>query len=669
MSDHDPSVDLSEFVGGFVVEADELIAAANAALLELDTAPDHAHPRGVRELFRALHTLKGLAGMIGVAPIVELAHALETVVRRADRAGGVLAESAIELALEAVRAIADRVRQIAERRAVTPAPERLLLSLAALEGGDPAAALATVPVAREWEGRLSASEQQQLATALQRGAAVWSLSFAPSQPKATAGITIASVRARLSALGDIIKVAPRTTPDGVAFDLLVVSAAPAAELADAAALQADELRRIAVPDAEPGAAAAGAPEPTSEPADALPIGRAIVRVELGRLDALQDQLSGLIVSRFQLEREIATLAASGHDVRRLHEIAALQARQLRDLRRAILRARTVRVAEVLEPLALLVRGLVKASGKQVELAIEARDTEIDKAVADRLLPAIVHLVRNAVDHAIEPTNDRIARGKPAAGALRITSTELAGSDLELIVADDGRGIDRVVVGRRAGRDLGSDAELLDVLTTPGFSTRDVATQTSGRGLGMDIVKRIVVGELGGTIALATEVGAGTRFRLRVPLTLAILDVLSFECGGQPFVAPVAMIDEIFELGRFPAIRPPRDDDGGAAVSLVPWRGRALPLVALDAVLAIGSGERARDAMVIRRGDQPVGFAIDRVLGRQEVVVRPVSDPLVRVTGIAGATDLGDGRPTIVLDLIALGHHVLGRGAGRPEVPA
>jgi two-component system chemotaxis sensor kinase CheA len=386
--------------------------------------------------------------------------------------------------------------------------------------------------------------------------------------------------------------------------------------------------------------------------DVSRIGRSTVRVELGRLDELQEQLAALIVSRFRLERELAAQAARGVDVRKLREVTDLQARQLRDLRRAILRVRMVRVAEVLEPLALLVRSVARASHKEVRLELDVRDAELDKAVADRLLPALIHLVRNAVDHAIEPPEVREAAGKPRAGTVRIACTELASKQLELAITDDGRGIDREAVARRAHRTVADNQELLDVLTMPGFSTRDSVTQTSGRGVGMDIVKRVAVQELGGELALDTQLGAGTTFTLKVPLTIAIVEVFTFECARQPFVVPVAAIEEIFELTA-DRIEPPgkaRDH----RVTLVHRRGHALPLIALDSRLAIEAGTTAKNAMVIRHNGELIAFAIDRMLGRQEVVVRPVDDPLVRARGIAGATDLGDGRPTLVLDLSELG---------------
>jgi two-component system, chemotaxis family, sensor kinase CheA len=656
-SDQVDHVDLREFIGGFVAEAEELVAAANAALLEIETAnaSGGSRPRAVHNLFRALHTIKGLAGMIGVEPIVEIAHALETLVRVADRGAGTLRRGAVEICLQALQAIGQGVRAVAEQRDQPSIPAALLDAIAATDVGSEAP-MTPPPIAVDWDDRLSTGEREHLFQALRRGAHAHALVFRPSVDNAARDITIATVRARLSAIGEIVKVVPRAVTEpsrGVVFDILVLSEAAPAELAEAAAADVSELVAVALPEpAKP--VTASAPE-----LDVTPIGRSLVRVELARLDALQEQLSQLIVSRFRLDRAIAAQAAHGHDVRALREVAELQGRQLREMRRAILRARLVRVAEVLEPLSLLVRSLTRPGYKEVRLELDARDAEIDKAVADQLLPAIIHLVRNAVDHAIETVDDRRARGKPQAGALRITCCESSGNAIALELRDDGRGIDRAEIARRVSRPIDGDDNLLDVLTTPGFSTRDVATETSGRGLGLDIVRRIIVDQLGGELAVESELGAGTMFRMRVPVTIAIMDVFSFACGPQAFVVPVGAIDEILELDPERSIVPPAHA-GALRVTLVERRGRAMPIVSLAELLAIGDGAAAHKALVIRRNGEPIAFAVDRMIGRQEVVVRPIEDPLAHAPGIAGATDLGDGRPTLLLDLGELGGRIAQR---------
>ncbi|MBA2544713.1 MAG: chemotaxis protein CheW, partial [Deltaproteobacteria bacterium] len=564
-----------------------------------------------------------------------------TLVRGADRSGGRLRRSAVDACLNGVRAIEERVRAVADHRAPAAVPDELLDSLAAEDASsEPAGPMP--PIAPAWDDRLAASEKSQLFHALRAGNHAYTIEFVPSDAKAAAGMTIATVRARLGALGDIVKVAPRslTGGAGVAFDILLISAA------DAEALTLDgEISRVE-PIVPPPETLALVEEEETEPT----LQRAVVRVELERLDQLQDQLSALVVSRFRLEREIARIAAAGQPVRTLREISDVQARQLRDLRRAILRARLVRLTEVLEPLSLIARNASRTGGTEVKLELDTAGSELDKAVADRLLPAIVHLVRNAVDHGLEPTAERTAAGKPAAGTIRVTGRELPGARLSIAISDDGRGIDRVAVAKRAGRAVVDDQDALDLLAASGFSTREVATRTSGRGVGMDVVKRIAT-ELGGELSMATRPGEGTTFTMTVPLTIALVDGLAFACGQQTFVAPIAAIEEIFELGETIA---PASHGTRNAATLIERRGRVVSVVSLGALLAIDAGTGARKALLIRRSGDLLAFAIDRTIGRYEVVVRPILDPLARAPGISGATDLGDGRPTLVLDLNELG---------------
>jgi two-component system, chemotaxis family, sensor kinase CheA len=642
-------VDLQEFLGGFVAEAEELIASANSLLLEIDaaTATNQSHPRALKDLLRALHTMKGLAGMVGIDAIVEISHALENLVRAAEQRGGRLPRAGTEVALGAVRAIAERVRAVASGQAASPPPVELIAAIGEIDvGSEPITA--TPSISARWDDRLAADEKRYVAAALERGAGVYTLTFTPSTEKQERGLTIAAARARLGERGDVVKVVPRSIGRAVAFDVLLISDALAADLA--ALVESDAIERIA-----PKAPSAPIEDVLETAAPISPFGRALVRVELARLDELQEQLSQLLISRFRLEREIARLRESGVDVRSLREVADVQARQLRDLRRAILRVRLIKISEALEPLSLVVRSLVRPGHREAQLDLDTGDAELDKAVADRLLPAIVHIVRNAVDHAIEPPDERAAAGKPRAGTVRVRAGAIASNQLALVISDDGRGIDREAVAKRANRAVDTDADLLDAIVVPGFSTRDVATRTSGRGVGMDVVKKIIVDQLGGQIELHTERGVGTELTLRVPVTIAIVDVFSFACGPQTFVVPVSVVEEIFELE-------PAQRERLSEIALLQRRGRAMPLVALGSLLAIDRGAGSKNALVVRRGGAPIAFAVDRMLGRQEVVVRPIDDPLLRAPGIAGATDLGDGKPTLVLDLIELGTRMSGARA-------
>jgi two-component system chemotaxis sensor kinase CheA len=670
----DGHFEVAEFLAGYLAEVDDHLTSANRNLLAVDDSERRgdSNAGAVRELYRSLHTIKGLSGMVGVEAIVDLSHAMEAVLRAADRGGGGrLAATAIETLGEGLRAIAQRLRCVADRRAVPAAPQRLLAALAALEPSAVERGERLVLPA-EIASRLSASEREQLASGARAGRRCVAVDFIPSAARAARGVGITSVRERIARLGEIVKVIPQSRPSdgdapgGLAFTLILVTGAGDVELAAAVdAADADAAVRTLVAAAPPGAGAtAGAAgEPLDAPEAELGAQRGVVRVEVARLDDALEKLSALVVSRFRLGRVVGDLRRQGADVRRLADIVQEHGRQLRDLRSAIMRARMIPVAELLERLPLLVRGLGSARGKEVELQIDAGRAELDKAVAERVFPALVHLIRNAVDHGLESPEERARAGKPAAGVVRITCFESANNQLELVVSDDGRGVDREAVARRAGRDVpATDEGLLALLTIPGMSTMERATTTSGRGIGMDIVKRIAVEELGGELTLGTESGRGTTFKLRIPLTITIQDAFAFRCGSQPFVVPVSMVEEVIEVDPARLLSSPAFGGArAAAVSVIERRGTPLPLVSLDVLFALPPDRGGlRKAIVVRRGGEPVAFEVDQMLGQQEVVVRPIDDPLVKVPGVAGSTDLGDGRPTLVLDLVALSGALGGR---------
>lgn len=656
------SVDLREFVGAFITEATEHLEVATAKLLLLEGAARAGTPmlRHVRDVFRALHTIKGLAAMVGVEPIVTIAHRMEAILRAADQASAPLTPDVIDALLEGTRVIDARIQSLSKGSVVAEPPAPLMARLDALDADAPAPidvlapALALDPVLAS---KLTPGELEHLSHAAAEGMRAFRADFFPSPARAEQGFTINKVRERVSALGELVKVIPLSVPatehapGGLAFVLLVVTSAPAADVAAAVGIDPEALELIVGE-----APARGSIPPSLEDEDlvlAEPARRGIVRVDVTRLDQAMDHLSSLVVSRFRLAREVARIGHTGADVRNLQALLHEHGRQLRDLRAAILKVRMVPIAEVLERVPMIVRSLRRSTGKSVRLDIAGGHAELDKAVAERLFPAIVHLVRNAVDHAIETPDERVRRGKPEEGLVRVSCTEHANTRLVLSVSDDGRGIDREAVARRAGAPVPTtDGELLELLCRPGLSTREEVSTVSGRGMGLDIIRRVAVEQLGGELTISTTRGAGTTFTMTVPLTVSIVDAFSFECAGQRFVVPVAIVDEIVEVDDKAATRV-AGSDGNMRVFF--RRGESVPLLALDDVFRLGGDTSgARKAIVVRRAGEPIAFAVDRMLGQQEVVVRPLEDPLVQVPGITGATDLGDGHPTLVVDLVALG---------------
>lgn len=393
-----------------------------------------------------------------------------------------------------------------------------------------------------------------------------------------------------------------------------------------------------------------------------------VRVELSRLDELMRIMGDLVIHRARLEEAHGRIAnqLDSTNSRALNEITHSFSRDLRHLRDGLMRVRMVPIAEVFDRLPFVVRDLSRESGKKVRLHLEGQNTELDKYLVERLKDPLLHLMRNAVSHGIEEPAQRTALGKPAEGTITLRASAI-GETVLIEVADDGRGVDPDQVAERA-RAIGlrvpdqlEGSELLELLCAPGLSTRDEADLGAGRGIGMAAVRATVL-ELGGEIELESERGRATTFRLRLPLTLAVADAIIISAGGQRFAMPQSAIQEITTAEETAINRLERNE-------ILKYRNGVLPLIRLAEVFGLNGEQRKHfPVMVIGTGLNAVGILADRVLGHREVVVRPVNDPLLKVPGISGATELGDGRAVLILDSVSLAQAAKARRPGSKREP-
>jgi two-component system chemotaxis sensor kinase CheA len=379
-------------------------------------------------------------------------------------------------------------------------------------------------------------------------------------------------------------------------------------------------------------------------------GSHVVRVDLERLDALMKIVGDLVISRARLADSLGPIErlVPAAIWRPVQENTLAIDRHLRLLREAIMRVRLVPVGEIFRRMPFVVRDLARESEKRVGVELHGQSTEIDKYVIERMMEPVVHLVRNAVTHGIETPEERIAGGKRPEGTMTLTAGAV-GETVTLEIADDGRGVDveAVVTHARATGlsvppGLLDGAAVLSLLCAPGFSTKKEADRGSGRGVGMAVVKQTVE-ELSGTLELETTPGAGSRFVIHLPLTLAIADAIVSRVGTEVFAVPQGAVREVIQV----AVSDIRDIEEN---EIVPHRGGALPIVRLARLFGIHAAASERlHVLVVGTGSAAIGFAVDRIVGQREIVVRAIKDPLVKVEGVSGATDLGDGRVVLILD--------------------
>ena len=626
-----------QFIDEYFAECDEHLAAARHALLDLESALGRpAAPGVVQELLRSLHTLKGLSGMVGVSSAERLAHAIEESIRARLRPG----VDTTAATMDTLFASVDLLERCILARRTEGAPPDIAPMLDRLAAGAPGPAAEREPAAPTPDAAPPLPPDADAGDGI-----VQHFEFVPTRELTERGVGVDAIRARLRSIGELLDAKPRVVAGGISFDFWV-SVAPG-KVPDEA-WRADGLSWIAL-----------APAPAGEPAPApasqafVTTGANVVRVDLGRLDGVMRLVADLVVSRSRLDdllRQDGARSTATRDA--LEENNALMQRQLRRLREAVMRIRLVPVGEVFERLRFAVRDAARESGKRVNLQLRGQNTEIDKLLVDRMLEPLLHLVRNAVSHGIEHPDARVARGKPPEGTLTLRATAV-GDRIRVDVEDDGAGIDVARVEARArargllaaNESLGAEA-LLDVLCASGFSTRDEADLTSGRGVGMDVV-RSTIRSLAGELSLFSTPGGGTRFVVELPLTLMIVDALLVEVGGQQMAVPQPALREIVKVERSQIV-PFENND------VIPWRGGMLPLLSLARLFQLPDPRLPSvHLLVVGTEAAPMGLVVDRLLGVREIVVHPVVDPLVAVEGISGATELGDGRVSLILDATAI----------------
>ncbi len=372
-----------------------------------------------------------------------------------------------------------------------------------------------------------------------------------------------------------------------------------------------------------------------------------VRVPAERLDELMDRVGELVIAQSRLSQ----LAGSSVDIL-LRSVSEDVERLSGELRDTMMVLRMVPIAQLFGRFRRLIHDLARETGKQIELETEGEGTEVDKAVIERLADPLVHLVRNSCDHGLEKSDERVAAGKPAMGRITLIARQ-SGGDVTITIRDDGRGIDRQRVrakaeasGLLAPNAQVSDQELLQMIFQPGFSTASEVTSLSGRGVGMDVVKKSVEA-LRGTISVTSTPGAGSEVSLAIPLTLAIIDGLLVRVGNGCYVIPLPAVEECLELS-------PDDDIRSRDRSFISLRESLVPFIRLRELFNTGTKpDQFQKIVVISTGSERVGLVVDQIIGDHQTVIKAMSKLHHDVATFSGATILGDGNVALILDVAHL----------------
>jgi two-component system chemotaxis sensor kinase CheA len=346
-------------------------------------------------------------------------------------------------------------------------------------------------------------------------------------------------------------------------------------------------------------------------------------------------------------------------VNSLNEANVYLGRLMNDLQESVMRLRMVAIGTVFSRFPRLVRDLSKKTGKEIELVLKGEDTELDKTVVEVIGDPLMHLIRNSVDHGIEPPEVRRAAGKPEKGTVTLDAYH-EGNHIAILITDDGAGLDlekirkiALTKGLIGEREELSESEIANLIFLPGFSTADKVTDISGRGVGMDVVKK-ALNNLGGMVDISTRRGKGTTFTIRLPLTLAIIQALLVQVSGEIYAVPLSSVLETLLVNR-------EEIKTVGGLPMVKLRGNTLPLISLQEKFELPPLETPSNevfVVVVGFGDKALGIIVDELRGQQEVVIKSLGDLLSNLPGIAGATILGDGKVTLILDIGSLMQDVL-----------
>jgi two-component system chemotaxis sensor kinase CheA len=661
---------MSDPTDTFRQEARELLEQLEAELLDLEQNP--ANDELINSAFRALHTIKGSGAMFGFTAVAAFVHEFETAFDQVRKGLTPATPALIVVALDAK----DHIHKLIEMPDTAHAGGDIIIEALreVIAGGGAAVAVESAPVAPPEP--TTGTGRWRLRFRLPSDALVYGTNplLLLEEIKAIGPCTILALTDTIPPLAvidpevpyigwqvDITAQDPRAALDDVFLflrDSMEFSLEP---LTETVAVVAPE--PVAAPVAAKPTKAPKAPKPAKQEAAAAPerAASSSMRVDAERLDELMDRVGELVIAQARLT-QIAAMSSDGN----LKTIAEELERLSSGLRDTTMGIRMVPIGTLFSRFRRLVHDLSRDLGKEIEFITTGEDTELDKTMIERLADPLVHLIRNSVDHGLEDAENRVKAGKPAQGTVRLSAV-YSGAEVAISVTDDGAGLNAERIRAKA-EEAGllapdakiADADLWQMIFAPGFSTAKEVTSLSGRGVGMDVVKRTIDG-LRGSIDVTTIPGSGTTMTLRLPLTLAIIDGMLIRVGNGRYTIPLAAVEECVEL-------PEGIEANGRGRNFLDIRGGLVPFVRLREVFGTKApAEPHQKVVIVSSGEGRVGLVVDQIIGNNQTVIKQLSKLHTSIKSFSGATILGDGTVALILDTTHLvtsgqGHADQGRAA-------
>lgn len=660
-------MDVNEYLGLFLDESQEHIQSINTQLLKLEQS---GGADVVQEIFRSAHTLKGMSSTMGYEHVANLTHEMESaldLVRGGKKESNQLLLDTMFIAMEQME---DMIADIENggRGANVDVSETVAAFQSFIGGKE--VVVTEVKESNTFEVDLYTNSV--IDQAKQTGFEAYQITVKLSDAVVLKAARAYMVFDRLQELGEVVRTHPETEEIeqeqfDLSFDVLFLSQ-ETAEVIEHAIAQVSEVERVEVnvftgaSESEPEVAVtaeAVVPEPVVQTAPdqeeketkdtkeqvAAQAQAKTIRVNLERIDRLMNLFEEFIIDRGRLERLADEVGQP-----ELNETVEKIKRGTNELQSLVLTLRMMPIEQVFNRFPRMVRSVAKEIHKKVQLDISGAETELDRTVIDEIGDPLVHLIRNAIDHGIERPEVRVKAGKPEQGMLALRAYH-GGNRVFIEIEDDGAGINVDKVRSKAlergvisdeEATMMSENELAMLIFAPGFSTADVVTDLSGRGVGLDVVKNKIE-SLGGVVSLETVAGQGTKFQVSLPLTLSIISAMLVQVGEESYAIPLSSILETTLLDEADILTAHRE-------RVFDFRGQLVPLVYLKEMFGIESETKSQfPVVVVRKGNKLVGVVVNDLIGQQEIVMKPLGTYLEGIPAISGATILGDGRVALIVD--------------------
>lgn len=619
---------LDSLLQDYFAECDEHLLSIKKNLIALEDYLDKEviNEEIVNELFRSFHTIKGLSAMVGISQAEKLSHQLESYLKLLKTGKKSFKEEDLLLLRDGVKLLEEVILCKKENKEI-PDVEEALSKLKVLTTYN--------ETPKETKGKEKKKEEK-----------VYKIVFYPSQELSEKGINVEFLRKNLQERTKLIKAIPQVDKDKKVYFEFIFSCDDELNLEFL-----KELNIQYYPVEEKGKLEE---KVKSTPTIVSPT--TFIRVDLSKLDELMRIVGELVITKSRLQEDFKEIESVVSPIMqsRISETIRLLDKNLRYLRESLMKVRLVPIGEAFERMQFVIRDLIKESRKKINLHILGKETELDKYIVERLVDPLLHMVRNAVSHGIEEEKERLEKGKDPVGNIYLKAYT-SGDNVIIEVEDDGKGIDRDKIAEKAlelglikdKNDLNSDEKVLEIICSPDFSTRDSADRESGRGVGMSVVKNTIQ-ELGGNLYLSSEKDKGTKFILKLPLTLAILDSVLVEVGKEKYAIPQSYIKEIIEVKSEDVVR-------FRGIKMIPYREKSIPVVFISEIFNLPTEIKEKyHLLIVKKENQDIGIGVDKVISVKEAVVRPVTDPnILKNPAIMGGTDFGDGKVVLILNIDGL----------------